>query len=273
MRIISLIENTAGKEGCLIEHGLSIYIETRKHRLLVDTGASDAFMKNAERLGIDLTKVDMVILSHGHYDHAGGILTLAEKNPDALIYMRKNAGREYYHVVENREKYIGIDSNIRKLSQVRYVKGEVEIDDELFLFGGVTEKRLWPEGNLQLKCRKNGAFVQDDFSHEQYLVLAQEGKHILVSGCAHNGILNILERYHSLYGGSPDAVISGFHMRKKTGYERKDIAVMEETAKLLKETGTVFYTGHCTGEYPYEVMRKIMGEQLVYVHSGDEIVI
>ena len=71
MKIINLIENTEGSSGCLFEHGLSFYVETKKHKLLVDTGATNTFIANAEKLGVDLKQVDTVILSHGHYDHTG----------------------------------------------------------------------------------------------------------------------------------------------------------------------------------------------------------
>ena len=73
MKIVNLIENTEGCSGCASEHGLSFYIETVKHKLLVDTGATDTFIRNAEILGVDLAAVDTVILSHGHYDHGGGL--------------------------------------------------------------------------------------------------------------------------------------------------------------------------------------------------------
>lgn len=271
MKIVNLIENTKGKRNCLFEHGLSFYIETKRHKLLVDTGATDAFIKNAENMGIDLTEIDLVILSHGHYDHAGGILEFAKRNPKAAIYMQSNAKDAYYHKNGQIEKYIGIDKRIIELPQIVMLDGDFRIDSELFLFSRVKGQRLFPEGNLELKCRKGDVFIQDDFSHEQYLVIEQEGKHILVSGCAHTGTLNIMEQYHVIYGRNPDMVISGFHMRKKTDYSEKDIALIEETARELKKTETVFYTGHCTGEYPYEVMKKILGEQLVYVHSGDVI--
>lgn len=72
MRIITLIENTPGAPGCVHEHGLCLYIETARHTLLMDTGATGAFADNAATLGLDLTRVDTVVLSHGHYDHAGG---------------------------------------------------------------------------------------------------------------------------------------------------------------------------------------------------------
>ena len=272
MRIVNLIENTPGAEGCLYEHGLSFYIETKNHKLLVDTGASDAFIHNAKVLGVDLTKVDTVILSHGHYDHSGGILSFVAMNPTAKIYMQQNAAGEYYHKDETVEKYIGIDQEIKHLPQVVWVDGDCKIDDELELFSNVTGRRLWPQGNMELKELMDGAFLQDEFSHEQYLVITDGDKKLLVSGCAHNGVLNILEKYRELYGDHPYAMISGFHMRKKSDYTDEDIAVMEETARELCDTDTVFYTGHCTGEYPFEVMKKILGEQLIYVHSGEEIV-
>ncbi len=271
MRIVNLIENTLGVEGCLYEHGLSFYIETKNHKLLVDTGASDTFIHNAKVLGIDLTKIDTVILSHGHYDHSGGILSFVKMNPNAKIYMQKNAAGEYYHKDEKVEKYIGIDQEIKHLPQVIWVDGDLKIDNELELFSCVIGRRLWPQGNLELKELVDGAFLQDEFSHEQYLVVTDGDKKLLVSGCAHNGVLNILEKYRELYGENPYAMISGFHMRKKTDYTDEDIAVMEETARELCDTDTVFYTGHCTGEYPFEVMKKILGEQLVYVRSGEEI--
>lgn len=78
MKIVTLVENTAGNEKCIAEHGLSVYIETEKHKLLLDAGQTDAVVKNAEALGVDLSAVDTVILSHGHYDHSGGILPFSK---------------------------------------------------------------------------------------------------------------------------------------------------------------------------------------------------
>ena len=92
MRIINLMEDTPGVTGLYYEHGLSFYIETEKHKILLDTGASSAFIENARHLGIDLKKVDVVVLSHGHYDHAGGILAFAKLNSTAKIYMQRTAG-------------------------------------------------------------------------------------------------------------------------------------------------------------------------------------
>ena len=118
MRIINLMENTKGAEGCVWEHGLSFYIETKKHKLLADTGASEAFLKNAVVLGIDLRRVDTVILSHGHYDHGGGLAAFAVLNPRAGIWMHRGAGEAYYHKTEQMEKYIGISPEAGSLTGI-----------------------------------------------------------------------------------------------------------------------------------------------------------
>ena len=272
MKIITLMENTQKDDSILAEHGLSLYIETKNHKLLSDCGCSDAFIKNASVLGVDLSAVDSVFLSHGHYDHSGGILPFAKINNSSL-YMQEKALLPYYHKTETEERYIGIDPAIGNLPQLRLLNGDVVIDDELSIFCNVTGRELWPKGNLELKKKVGDEFVQDEFDHEQYLVITEGSKKVLISGCAHNGILNILDHYYSLYNSYPDAVISGFHMKKKTEYLAEDITTIKETAKKLSKLTTKFYTGHCTGEVPFEIMKEIMGEHLVYVHSGDSFTI
>lgn len=271
MKMINLIENTPGDEGCLFEHGLSFYVEAANHKLLIDTGATNAFMENAQKLGVDLTQVDMVILSHGHYDHTGGLLSFAEKNPNARILMQSAAGDAYYHKNDVLTKYIGIDAEIMKLPQLELIDGNKKVDDGIFLFSDVTGRKLWPSGNRELKVKRGDEFYQDEFRHEQYLVLEEKGKRVLISGCAHNGILNILEKYREIYGENPDAVVSGFHMKKKSDYTAEDIEVIRKIGEELAKTSTLFFTGHCTGEAPYQILKEMMGEQLVYVHSGDNI--
>ncbi len=286
MKIICLMENTAQADNILSEHGFSLYVETTKHKLLIDAGQTDSFAENAKTLGVDLSKVDMAMLSHGHYDHSGGLMRFAQINNTAPIYMQSNAGGEYYHTNDTLEKYIGIDKGILALPQVRLVNGNVRIDAEISVFTGVKGRRHFPSGNYELtvrveagKCKVddnvslevNYRFIQDDFSHEQYVVIEEDGKRVLISGCAHNGILNILDEFEKIYGCDPDMVISGFHLMKKDGYSDEDVENIKAIAEELSNMDTTFYTGHCTGEEPFDIMKKIMGDKLHYIHSGDEI--
>ena len=273
MKIINLVEDTQGRRGCPAEHGLSFYIETEKHKLLMDTGATSLLLNNAKRLGIDLTQVDTVVISHGHNDHAGGLLSFAQINPHAAIYIRRGAEEGHYAQETDGSNLhsIGMDEAVRALPQVVWTEGNLIIDDELSLFTGITGRRLWPQGNARLKEKQGEELRQDEFRHEQCLVIRQNGQRILLSGCAHNGILNILERFRELCGGEPDVVISGFHMMKTGRYTEEELRTILATARELKKTKTIYYTGHCTGERAYRIMKKIMGGQLRPVHCGDEI--
>lgn len=267
MKIINLVEDTKGND-CLHEHGLSFYIETKKHKLLVDSGASDIFLQNADKSGIDLTQVDTFILSHGHYDHAGGLMTFAKINSKAEIYLKKTAAGDYYHISPGDERYIGIDKNIMKLPQIITVDENMEIDEELFLFSDFTEKQYPEWSNQQLKQKIEKNYIQDSFQHEQCLVVTCEEQKILLSGCAHNGILSILSRYHQIFGSYPQKVISGFHMMKKSDYTAEEVEYIRKTAYKLLETEAMFYTGHCTGDKAFDIMKEIMGERLIRFWSG-----
>jgi 7,8-dihydropterin-6-yl-methyl-4-(beta-D-ribofuranosyl)aminobenzene 5'-phosphate synthase len=276
MRIVNLIENTEGLRGCVYAHGLSFYIETKKHKLLVDLGPSEETLENASKLGIDLGAVDIVILSHGHYDHSGGIIPFSKINSKADIYMQRLATGDYYSDGGEREgseryRYIGIDKEIADLSQINLLDGDHVIDEEVSVFVIDEPVNRRPFTNSRLKEKVDGSYIQDEFRHEQYVVITEGNRKILISGCAHNGILNILGEYERKYGSQPDAVISGFHLMKKSDYTDDEIAEIIDTAKRLKEYRTTFYTCHCTGVTAYESMRCIMGDQLRYVHSGEDV--
>ena len=278
MKIINLIENTEGKSGCIYAHGLSFYVETAHHKLLVDLGPSPDTLENAKTLGVDLSAVDTVILSHGHYDHSGGIISFSKNNTKASIYMQSLATGEYFaddgeNAEGERFRYIGIDKDIASLPNVHMISGDCVIDDELELFTIKNRTHELPFTNKRLLIKTPDGFVRDDFAHEHFLVVSDEGKKVLISGCAHNGILSIMDAYKTKYGAAPDAVISGFHLMKKTDYREEQLEEIREIAKELTAYPTKFFTCHCTGVPAYEAMKEIMGDKLEYVHSGDQVIL
>ena len=125
MRVITLMENTPGFDGCRYAHGLSLYIETHDHRILADTGPDDGFYTNAQRLGIDLGAVDMVFLSHGHYDHADGLPCFARINPNAEIVLQRSAVGDFYAMEEPAPRYIGIRKEVLSLPNLRFLDGDL----------------------------------------------------------------------------------------------------------------------------------------------------
>lgn len=276
MRIVNLIENTEGTSGCTAAHGLSFYVETPKHRLLLDLGPSDETLRNAERLGIDLSEVDTVVLSHGHYDHSGGILGFLEINQKAKVYMQRSAVKAYYaddgaDAPGGRYRYIGIDPKIVESGRVIYADGDLVIDEELSVFTVRNRSHGLPFSNKNLLLKTGETYIRDDFRHEHCLVISAEGKHILLSGCAHNGILSILDAYRERYGSDPDMAVSGFHLMKKTPYSDAELSEVLNTAQELKTYRTKLVTCHCTGVPAYEAMKEILGGQLMYAHAGDTV--
>lgn len=278
MKIVNLIEDTEGKYGCSYEHGLSFYIETERYKVLLDLGQTDNSISNAKKLGIDLENVDLVVLSHGHYDHSGGMIPFSKINDRAAIYMQSSACGDYYAddgimAGNDRYRYIGIDKDILKLPQIRLVEGDHIINDELELFAIKNRTHNMPFTNKSLLVKTSEGFVSDDFGHEHYLVVRENGLSVLLSGCAHNGILSILDAYKAKYGSIPNVVISGFHLMVKREYHENELEEVSAIAEKLKTYQTRFFTCHCTGIPAFEEMKKIMGDQLEYVHSGEEIIV
>ncbi len=203
MRITALTENTT-EYNLPVEHGLSLYIETEDRTILFDTGQTDLFAKNAEKLGIDLASVKIAVISHGHYDHGGGIKTFLSINDKAPVYMSRYAFEEHY----NGEKYIGLDKSLEGSERIILTDGVTKISDGLTLYSCNEKDKLIDLGSFGLNMIKDGKKVPDDFRHEHFLLIEENGKRVLISGCSHKGIINIQEWF------KPDVLIGGFHFSK-----------------------------------------------------------
>jgi len=263
LRIKVLLENTQARPDVQTEHGLSLYIETERHKLLFDMGQTDSFAVNARLLGVELGDVDIAVLSHGHYDHGGGISRFMELNHSAPIYLSRYAFESHY---SGTERYIGLDTALAGNSRFITVPDHLQIDDGLELFSCNRLPRLYLTDSAGLTVRCGSKFVPDDFRHEQYLLI-HDGEHrVLISGCSHKGILNITKWFH------PDVLVGGFHFMKLDldGDGKKAITC---AAKELNSYPTSFYTCHCTGVEQYNYMKKLMGEKLQYLACGQEIVL
>ena len=249
MKIVTLMENTACREDLCFEHGLSLYIGTETHKILFDAGQSAAFAENAEKLGIDLRNVDFAVLSHGHYDHSGGLGKFLEINGTATVYVSCHAFEPHFSA----NGYIGMDPRLRESDRFVFVSEETE------LAPGITLRQLsaLPMDTAGLQMEENGLRKPDDFRHEQYLLIEEGEKRILLSGCSHKGILQIVDAFR------PDILIGGFHFMKVTEEEK-----LRQAAQKLLEYDTIYYTGHCTGQKQYDYLKTIMGEKLHYIAAG-----
>ncbi len=255
MKITVLVENISEKENIISQHGLSLYIETENHKILFDMGQSDLFEQNARKLDIDLSDVDIAIISHGHYDHGGGLERFLEINNKAPVYISKYAFRPHY----NGEKYIGLDITLKANNRLVFTDDVFEIDNGLVLQHCNSNTKKFKLGSFGLDMIENETVLPDDFRHEQYLEIKENGKTVLISGCSHKGILNIASWFDA------DVIIGGFHFSKLPLDE-----TLEQYAKYLNDFDTDFYTCHCTGTDQFDFMKKHMN-RLFYLSSGQRI--
>ncbi len=258
MKIVCLAENTSSFDYIGVEHGLSLYIETSKSLILFDFGQSQLFSANAELLGVDLSKIDIAILSHGHYDHGGGLKNFLEINKKAPVYLSSYAFEPHYN---GTKKYIGLDTSLSACDRLRFVNDETKIGEGLTLYSCNTKEKFFNLGSFGLNTFENGSFVPDDFHHEQYLLIEDEGKKVLISGCSHKGILNIAKWFQV------DFIIGGFHFSKLPLDD-----TLKTYAEYLNEFDTEYFTCHCTGEAQFEFMKKHISK-LNYLSAGQSIIL
>lgn len=256
MKITALVENTSSRSDIGAEHGLSLYIETADHKILFDTGQTDLFEKNAEKLNIDLTHVDFAVLSHGHYDHSGGLKRFLEINSKAPVYLNKFAFDPHYN---GTDKYIGIDPMLKESDRLVLVDGNFDISDNIRIINYIDNDHSMILSGSSLNTMENGVFVPDDFRHEHYLMIEENGKKILFSGCSHKGIRNIVDRTRA------DVIIGGFHFSTLP-----TDGTLEGYAKYLDIFDIDYYTCHCTGVEQYHFMKTIM-KRLNYLSCGETI--
>ena len=178
MKITALTENTAKCDNIKSEHGLSLYIEANGHKILFDMGQTDIFTENATILGIDLSEVDIAILSHGHYDHGGGLQKFIQVNHKAHVYIHKEAFGKHYN---GTEKFIGLDHTLVDNPRIIYTENQLRIGKELTLSSCNDKERKYSASGSELTKKIGDSFVHDDFMHEQYLLIKEYGKRVLIS--------------------------------------------------------------------------------------------
>ena len=241
MKIIVLAENTVCREELGCEHGLSLYIEAAGKRILFDMGQSALFADNAAKLGVDLTQVDLAVLSHGHYDHGGGMRVFLEINRKAPVYVTRSAFALHFNA---EGKYIGLAPETSE--RLIYVGDSFEVAPGITLHTCNHRERIAPVDAFGLTTGENR--MPDDFRHEQYLLIEEAGKKFCISGCSHKGIRNIVHWFH------PDVLIGGFHFMKIGDRER-----LIEEAEHLRQCPAVYYTGHCTGPEALALLKERFG--------------
>ena len=268
MKLVTLMEDTACAPDFACEHGLSFYIEANGQKLLFDMGQTDLFLRNAQALGVPLDEVDTAFVSHGHYDHGGGLAAFLEVNNSAPVYLHKQAFEPHFSQKPDGIRPIGLDTALADSDRLILTDGVTEIDDTLTLFSDVTGQDCCPGGNRTLFERENGQYVPDRFAHEQSLIVREGDKVALFTGCAHRGVVNICARAKEIIGRAPDFVIGGMHLfSPSTGKSEPDERIRAVASRLV-QTGSRYFTCHCTGQHAFAVLHETLGERIAFLAAG-----
>ena len=262
MRIISLVDNRT-KSDCRAKHGLSLYIETKTHKILFDLGPDNTLFDNAARRNIDLSKVDTVIISHGHVDHGGALEKFLQVNSFADIYVQKEAFESHYSKTLCFKIPIGIDIKLKSNRQVILLDGDYKIDDELLLFTVSKTNQCSSPANHAL-YGENG---KDNFRHEQNLIIL-ENQVVLIMGCGHTGVVNIMEEAEAY---KPDVCVGGFHLFNPLTKKTMSKELLNDiVTELQKYKYTEFYTCHCTGKKAFDYLSHKMSN-MHYMSCGESV--
>ena len=245
MIIKILIDNISGSEKQLKgEWGLCIYTEFNGKRILLDTGASARFAKNAALMGIDISKIDAGVLSHAHYDHADGMQEFFNKNNHAKFYLRNAARENCYHTHKflkffTYQEYIGIQTpNLDEIGK-----------------------------RAHMSVKENGKYRPDNFDHEQSLVFDTPKGLFIMNSCSHGGADNIIKEIEATFPGKQIyAILGGFHL-----FRTSDDRVKAFAERLRELNVQKIYTGHCTGGRAYEILHDVLGDKVAQMHTGMEI--
>ncbi len=269
LKVTTLVENTSSSPKYQSKHGLSLYIETSKHKILFDLGPNGLFAENADKMGIDISKVDIVVISHGHKDHGGGLKTFLALNATAKIYINRQAFEPHYIKVLGFPFSVGLDAKLQADNRIIFVDESMVIDDELMIFSGVKTERYRANSNRVLYAKENGKLIQDAFVHEQNLMITVEGENVLFTGCSHAGVVDIYIKAKSLTTRNIKTLIGGFHLyNPPTGRYESD-ELIDGIASALAMNNCDYYTCHCTGKRAFERMKRTLSDRLHYLSVGD----
>jgi len=270
MKLSVLSDNRQLEKALEFEHGLCIYLETEKYKCLLDTGASDIFIHNAEKMVIDLVDVDYVFISHGHSDHTGGLKSFLKINTKAKIILSEYSLSQHFVSIRDKQKDISCTIDINDYpNRFQFINAETIIENDIHVFPCQKGQFPLPRANNSLMTEDVHGLKPDDFKHELIICFGNENI-ITYTGCAHNGILNILNTVENRIGKNTSILIGGFHLPDGYPGQFETESEITEIAESLVTNypETIFYTGHCTGKNVFSLLKKKLGNKLKLFHTG-----
>ena len=266
-----LVENTTKRPRLIAEHGLSLLVEAEGKCLLFDTGQGRTLLPNAEELEVDLSCLDRIVLSHGHFDHTGGLLGLLGHIAGCEVLAHADALEPKYSVRGGQEREIGLPVRLPELNQAGGqfvdVAGPVEVIPGVTATGPVPRVTDFEPVSPRFKARLNGGWTQDELRDDQALVVHTDAGPYVVLGCAHAGLINTLLYASELAGTRQLAGVAG-----GTHLVDADEARLERTVQELRQFDLAQVAPcHCTGFRGQVALWQAFGDRFAQTTAGDRL--
>lgn len=273
LKVHILADDRARKRGLLAEHGLSLWIEKEDKSILFDTGQSSVFVHNAERMGIRFETADYIVLSHGHYDHCGGLQYFPCKNKAPAVYTHPDAFLKKLASTDKDEpsRDVGIPFELSKLdwmhNRVHYTKQPHMIEQGILISGEIPSSNYFEEVPQDFLMEKDGIITQDMMLDEQMLIVEDNHEIAIFLGCSHPGVVNSINYARKLF---PDKTIKllmgGMHLENVSSIR------LQNTIQFLVDMNIQMVIPlHCTGFGAMCEMKRILGARCLTLCAGDEI--
>jgi 7,8-dihydropterin-6-yl-methyl-4-(beta-D-ribofuranosyl)aminobenzene 5'-phosphate synthase len=268
IRITILVDNHTG-EGLAAEHGLSLFIEAGNRRILFDTGQGGALFANAEKLGIDLGKTDSLVISHGHYDHTGGIAFIQSVAPGIDMYCHPAAVLPRYGSRNGESKSLGMPSAAISaidgfpLHKIHWANSALSLPGEIGLTGTIPRETEYEDTGERFFLDPGG-YRPDPVADDMALWINTPQGPVVCVGCSHAGLVNTLNYVRRLSGAAGiRAVIGGFHLLLAD-----DLRVGRTIDFLRSLSPELIVPCHCTGDRVVQSMKQVLGERVSAGESG-----
>ncbi|MBN2019286.1 MAG: MBL fold metallo-hydrolase [Sedimentisphaerales bacterium] len=269
IRITVLIDDKASRPGLKAGHGLSLWIEHREKRILFDTGQSGIVVENAKKLGVDLADTDAVVISHGHYDHTGGLSAVLDIATKAKIYLHPAAIVTKFSQKASTTKSIGMSVSAKKAIQGRNVIWTVtpaQLFPEMAVTGQVPRKNTFEDAGGPFFLDKNRQKA-DELLDDQSLFIESAKGLIVILGCAHSGVVNILNYATKLTGqNNIYGIIGGMHL-----LNAKDARISNTIDAFRSYDAQKIAPLHCTGQNALDEIKKTFPDRFLSLETGSKI--
>jgi 7,8-dihydropterin-6-yl-methyl-4-(beta-D-ribofuranosyl)aminobenzene 5'-phosphate synthase len=268
IKITILVDNRA-EDDLRAEHGLSLWIEADWKRVLFDTGQSEALLENARSLDLDLAKADAIVLSHGHYDHTGGLARVLEQAAGAHLYFHPSALQTRYSITAGEVREIQLPSSslaaIESLPSKRshLVVKPLMLAPRIGLTGPIPRESSCEDTGGPFYLDREG-LLPDPIEDDLAIWIAGDQGALVCVGCSHAGIINTLNYVrHVSASAQVRAVLGGFHLLNA---DRRRI---DETLQAFRalDPGLIVCC-HCTGGHATETLRGALGERVLVGSAG-----